>query len=237
MKRLGAPVLAAAAFFGIASAGPSGAAEQAADSHTTQSMSQVTIEAQRRSLERRVHTFVYDITDRIDSIDSLGRWDSPICPMVAGLTLEQGEGMLTRLSQIVAAAGARLAPEKCEPNFHVVFTSEPELLLKKWRARHRHMFGPVPPRDGEGSIERFIHSERPLRVWYNTELADYYSTPAHTADFDLGNDFGGAPTINVWTNSHVTWTAKLMLRSVIIVVDTKRVQGYTVGQIADYARL
>ena len=136
MKRLGAPVLAAAAFFGIASAGPSGAAEQAADSHTTQSMSQVTIEAQRRSLERRVHTF------------------------------------------------------------------EPELLLKKWRARHRHMFGPVPPRDGEGSIERFIHSERPLRVWYNTELADYYSTPAHTADFDLGNDFGGAPTINVWTNSH-----------------------------------
>ena len=233
MKRIGAAaaVFTAAAFFGI---GPAGMSIAADVSHTTESMPQVTIEAQRRSLEPRVHTFVYDITARIDSIDSLARWSVSICPLVAGLSRDQGEAMLTLLSQIVAAAGAKLAPRKCNPNFQVFVTSEPELLLKKLRARDRFMYGPVPPLNGEGPINEFIHSARPIRVWYNTELADYYGVPAHSADFELGNDFEGAPSIWVWTNPKMTWDALLMLRSVIIVVDEERVRGYTLGQIADY---
>jgi hypothetical protein len=224
-----------AAFLGMASAGQSGATEPAAVSHETENMPQVTIEAQRRSLQPRVHTFVYDITARVDSVDSLSRWNQPICPLVAGLPLEQGEAVLTRLSQIVSAAGAKLAPQKCDdPNFYVVVTSEPQRVLKKWRARAPFMFGPVPPRDGKQSIEQFIHSERPIRVWYTTELVDYYHAPAGTTDFDLGQDFGGAPSIMVWTDPRLTWPALLMLHSVIIVVDEKRVKGYTLGQLTDY---
>jgi hypothetical protein len=231
MKRIGTWVLTAAVFFGIASAST---AAGPPTSSATQSMPQVTIEAQRRSLEPRVHTFVYDITDRVDSIDSLAQWDRPICPLVAGLSLEQGEAMLTLLSQIVSDAGAKLAPRKCHPNFQVLVTSEPERLLKKLRARDRFMFGPLPPRNGEGPIEEFIHSARPIRVWYNTEFADYFHAEARTADFDTGYNFEGAPTVSVWANPKTSWVALLMLRSVIIVVDENRVKGYTLRQLADY---
>ena len=69
---------------------------------------QVTIKAQRPGLELRVHAFVSHITTSlVADNDSLTRWHLPICPLVAGLPAEQGEAVLTRLSQIAAAADAK----------------------------------------------------------------------------------------------------------------------------------
>src|SRR5882757_9106040 len=101
---IGAVALTLSAFLGSAAAGQAPAVPE------------VTIEAQRRSIQRQAHSFVYDITDRVDNIDSLARWGRPICPLVAGITVEQGEAVLTRLSQIAIAAKAPLAPQHCKPN-------------------------------------------------------------------------------------------------------------------------
>jgi hypothetical protein len=127
-----------------------------------------------------------------------------------------------------------LAPRQCKPNFNVVVTSDPERLLKKWRARDLSMFGPTPPRNGEQPIARFIHSDRPVRVWYNADFTDNFgATPGDSAT-KLLHDFEGAPTITVWSNPHLTVTALTKLSSVIIVIDPKLVKGYTLGQLTDY---
>jgi hypothetical protein len=237
---IGAAAAALSALLGSPSAGqsPAGGPWRASSSQAapqeTKKLPQVTIEAQREGLRGQVHSFVYDITSRVDEIDSLALWDRPICPLVAGLTMEHGEAVLTRLSQIIAAAGAPLAGPRCDPNFNVVVTSDPERLLRKWRARDRLMFGPPPPRDGEETIRRFMHSNRPVRVWYNTQLTTNFGDTPGEAAFGLGSDFGGAPLIKVWTAPRLTWTALQKVASVIIVVDEKLVKGYTLGQIADY---
>ena len=74
---------------------------------------------------------------------SLARWQTvaPICPLVAGLSREDGEYILARLSKIAAAAGAPLAPEHCKPNLYIVVSADPDALLKAWNKRDVWMFG------------------------------------------------------------------------------------------------
>jgi hypothetical protein len=126
-----------------------------------------TIQAQkRREVEREVSHFVFSVPRRYLD-DSLSRWNTPICPLVAGLTHDQGEFVLARLSQIATSAKAPLAGAHCKPNFYIVVTHEPDLLLKKWHARDRPMF---VTRNGQGYINDFLNTPRPVRVWYNADF-------------------------------------------------------------------
>ncbi len=223
--------LALFAFLGGAVAG-----ELAADKN----LPEVTIEAQRRTLHHQVHSFVYDLTFREDTVDSLARWQHPICPLVAGMPVEQGEAVLARLSQIAGAVRAPLGPRDCKPNFRVVLTSEPEALLEKWWHRDRFIFGRIPPPNGAQPIQQFIHSTRPIRVWYNTDIIGNSGETPSDSSFLLGGkgtEYQGVPVVRSGKSPHMSWDALLMLSSVIIVVDARQVKGYSVGQIADYVAM
>src|SRR5450631_3761667 len=67
----------------------------------------VTVEGQRNraDLQRKVNTFLSSVI--VHHHDwSFARWDQAVCPLVASLSHDEGEFMLTRLSAIVRAAGA-----------------------------------------------------------------------------------------------------------------------------------
>jgi hypothetical protein len=122
-------------------------------------LAQVTIEAQRAKLEHSLNAFVSSITRSVPRDESLRRWRDPICPLVAGLTREEGEYLLQRVSQIARAAGAPLDKEHCaRPNLAIVVTSKPEALIKAWGAR-RSAFGGV--RGYPAKFSRFAEKPRP----------------------------------------------------------------------------
>ena len=91
----------------------------------------VTVEAQRerKEVEREVSHFVSAVPVHYLH-DPFARWNTPICPLVAGLPREQGEFVLARLSQIASSAKAPLGGEHCQANFYVVVTQQPEILIK-----------------------------------------------------------------------------------------------------------
>lgn len=99
------------------------------------------------------------------TVDSLPRWDQPICPLVAGLSRQQGEYILARITRVAIAAHAPLAGEHCRANLYVVATAAPDLLLRRWWARDRLMFNLC---NGLGGVRKFLDSKRPIRIWYNT---------------------------------------------------------------------
>jgi hypothetical protein len=118
---------------------PSSAAEAAQGAGKP--LPQVTIEAERASLGRRLDSFVSSITRSAPRDESLRRWRDPICPLMAGLTHDQGEYLLERLSQVARVAGAPLDKEHCaRPNLVIVITSKPDALIKGW-GQHRNAFG------------------------------------------------------------------------------------------------
>jgi hypothetical protein len=72
-------------------------------------------------------------------------------------------------------AHAAIAGRKCQPNLFVVASHTPEPLLEKWWARDRWMYD---TRHGIEPVESFIHSKRPIRAWYNSDLVCGSGAPA-----------------------------------------------------------
>jgi hypothetical protein len=197
----------------------------------------VTIEARRRKeLEHEVDHFVNSVTGHPRG-EGLARWNTKVCPLVAGLPQAQGEFILARLSQIARDAHVPLAGEQCEVNFYVVVTAEPEALLKKWYARDWRMFD---THNGRGAVKAFLDSRRPVRVWYNSELLSegvMTDSPAATTASLMGSSSGqgNVPTNTVHGGaSRLRYAAVPNLSTVIMVVDLNQLAGLNFGQLADY---
>ena len=208
-------------------------------------LDQITVEAQRERaiVEHQVSHYVSAIS-AAPFHESLARWTTPICPLVAGLPREHGEFVLTRVSQIATDAGVPLAPEHCRGNFYVIVTADPDALLKAWIKRDISIFGDA----GGTKIRAFLKSSSPIRVWYNADLNTAHGLPltAHDgSDFGsvaMGPTMGGGPLDGVPANDHalgfrLEHDEVRGLSSAIVVVDSRRARGVSFGQLADYVAL
>jgi hypothetical protein len=161
------------------------------------------------------------------------RWTTRICPLVAGLPREQGEFVLSRLSQDIRDARAPLAPEKCTANLLILVTPEPEELLEKLRKKQHRAFSRC--RTGEGAVLHFIKTDRPVRVWYNWEYSAGDVSPYGVlALANVPAEIGGCATVIAGTNSRLTYGALRSIDTEIIAVDLSRMRGVNMGQLTDY---
>ena len=213
-----------------------------ADASTRNAASQgeetVTIEAQRRKkLQHQVDHFVSGVIVRYLN-NSLERWDTPVCPLVAGLPEDRGDFILARLSQIARASHVPLAGEHCRsPNLFVVATDDPDLLARQWWKRERAAFNTC---NGLGYVKDFMRARGPVRVYYNAEFrsgdgtrlssdAAYLNLRGLTLGFTL------SPCVGMGgTGTRIGHGAVQALSSVIVLVDSNRTVDINIGQLADY---
>lgn len=189
----------------------------------------VTVEArrQRELLEQRISTFVSSVTIRSWD-ESMARWRVPICALVAGLPRAEALWVYGRILKVASDAGVPLAlHEKCAPNFLVVVTPEPDVLLKMWWGDNPRLFNTDR---GIGGINRFIQSAQAVRVWYNA----CSSTPDAAKNFALR---GGPRCSGVQIGSKLSWGTVRVIYSVIVVVDAGRIEDLTIGPLADYVAM
>jgi hypothetical protein len=187
----------------------------------------LTVEAERNraTLERRVNTFVSSITIAPYQ-QSLARWkkETPICPQVAGLPYLDGEYVLSRFSELAAAAGATLAPNICRPNLYILVSSVPDELIEEWSKRNPWMFGAA----GGAKIHQFLHSSDPIRVWYNTSFFSADGIPCKVYNEGIriceqGTQIG-----------QVRLSSVRDLTSVVVLVDARHIKEVKMGQLAAY---
>jgi hypothetical protein len=218
---------AALAAFSCLAMGATAAPPVPAARQTETELQSVTVEAQRDRavLERRVKTFVSSITTAPIQ-ESLAQWqkEMPICPEVAGLPLDDGEYVLSRLSEIAGAAGASLAPEICSPNLHIIVSSVPDEIIEEWSKRYPWMFGTA----GGTKIRQFLKGSAPIRVWYNTKFFTGEGIPCKTYD-------GGIEVCEQDAEiAHIRFAALRDLSSVIVLVDARQTKGVNISQLAAY---
>ncbi len=99
--------------------------------------------------------------------DPYARWDSAVCPLVAGRTGEQGGFILARISRRAWTAHVPLAGSHCRANLFVAVTDRPRPLLRKRWAQDQVMYG---TRNGIAPVRAVIASTRAVHSWYNTAL-------------------------------------------------------------------
>lgn len=226
------PASAVAAVLMLASGQPAAAQTPPAVPGTAQAtagddqqLETVTVEAERAKQRQQISAFVSAIAVAPFQ-DSLKRWHSPVCPMVAGLPRPQGEFILEKISQIAQQAGVPLAPERCRANLDIVVTSRPEELLRAWSRRDVNLL----LGEGASRTRHFIDDARPIRVWYNSQLVTVDGSP-FTEFQDVA---GGIPNNTHARGSRIVFDDVRALTAVLIIVDTKQVKGVTYDQLASY---
>ena len=198
---------------------------------------QVTIEAQRQALEHRLSHFVATITEQPGSYESLARWHRKICPAVAGLPQDRGAFVLERISTIARAAGAPLGPRDCAPNLFVLFTPDPTKLIKDMVSHNAARFMALSGQRADGAaLKKFAESTQPIRAWYNAQLTGALGNELHAFDElsmgarqPLQNDHPLLSRIQIDDVQELT--------SVLVIVDSRRIDGLKIGALADYAAM
>jgi hypothetical protein len=194
---------------------------------------EVVVEGTRPEVEKRVNTFVTGVTRRGYAVESLVRWNDPICPLVAGIPAAQGEFILRGISQAVRDAGARLGPRDCKPNFHVVLTPDPEQLIALWRKRAPKLYGMAPP----AQVRRILGKPRPVRAWYN--IWDQCGDSVNTGTIIGGDSNFGLSAATPYgrgclKDSRITFTRVQSISSVIVLVDLDDTRDIKLGPLTDY---
>ena len=198
----------------------------------------VTIQARReRELKQQISQFVYGVATSYMH-DSLERWNTPMCPLVAGLPRDRGEFVLARVSQIARDAHVPLGTEHCRPNLYIVISDGPDHLLERWSRRDKQMFNIC---NGMGYVNEFMHSRQPIRAYYNAKFSsgdgnrDPSSLDLEGLHFDFSATGGCVAAGSGDTN--LSYGAVQQLTSVIIVVDSRRISNINMGQLADYVAM
>jgi len=199
----------------------------------------VIIRAQREALERRMGGFVRRITQDPRFYDeSIPRWRAPVCFAVAGLPTREGSFVLARLSQIARSVGARIARRGCEYNFYVVFTPEPDKMLKQAYRLHRRLFDEDA---GLPAIHRFLSPSKPqaVRVWHNASAVSKDGRPLDV-DAACGSVAVGGHPVPIscqYFPSRITRYDVFGFSLALVVIDTTFPQGVKLGQVADFAAM
>jgi hypothetical protein len=200
----------------------------------------ITVEGRRdrATVEKQADRFVSRVI--VHPFDeSLARWRTPVCPLVFGVSRDNGEYLLEKLSQIARTVGVPLAGEKCRANFYIVMTPEPDALLQAWSKRDVNMFGDA----GSHQINQFKRAAAPIRVWYNVSLDNADGTSLTDASpglalsggsADGAGAFNGIPTNNHAIATRLAWNEVRDLASTIVLIDTRKAVGIKYNQLTAY---
>jgi hypothetical protein len=126
-------------------------------------------------------------------------------------------------------------------DLYILVTTQPEGLLRGMEKRNRGFtFGydlsyspPVPTPDSV--VDNFIETPRAVRVWYNSVEIDAWGEPLGfialrgmpvRAVHAYGPEYSRLESLVVWE-----------LGRVFVIADQRRMQGVTIGQLADYVAM
>jgi hypothetical protein len=202
-------------------------------------MDNITIEARKR-LQQEASHYVRSVVVHY-MYTSLVRWNTPVCPLVAGLPKDRGEFILWRISQVASAAHVPLAGEHCNANMFVIVTPVPDELLERWWRKNPRLYD---THSGMGHVNDFLHDKHPIRSWYNASFTDAAGAPV-TSDSvlaSLGGGMGtsifmGVPESREYRATRLQYNAVQSLSSVIIMVDERRIADFNLAQVGDYVAL
>jgi hypothetical protein len=174
----------------------------------------------------------------------LARWRDAVCPSTFGLTPAFNSFVSARIAAVAAIVGAPNKDlEHCKANIKIVFTTEPQKLIDAVSKKALVLLGYHYSRDAQ-KIATFSH---PIQGWYvtatqnddgNIGLDDAMPMQQQSTDMSMMNaakfalESGTRPGGRLGTRL-ATGLSSLIVH-VLVVADTAKVTGYTIGSISDY---
>lgn len=162
----------------------------------------------------------------LSSDGQVARRPNRLCPYVVGATAEVNTYVASRLRQVGETVGVKFETKRCQPNLLVLFSGEPETMLRRAHRLYKISFSPASPTQ----IERFLNNSRPIRWWHSVVVVPGTATPSLEGSID-------GPEIIRMENTRMVPATRSVIRGSLIVVDAAQTSGVEVGAIADYIAL
>jgi hypothetical protein len=167
---------------------------------------------------------------------SLARWRGgraeTICPVTVGLDKGYNDFLTARLRALAAYAGAPVDPDpSCKDNVRILFTTNPEKLMGEVMNWAGHTLGVRYPHQIEKTLA--YSGTHAIQGWYITANG---GQSVLNRDAALIGHLDLEPVWPLVTNTGLNGGGGRVagIAGVIVVVDTTKVAGYTIGTIADY---
>ncbi|MGZ8286881.1 MAG: hypothetical protein ACXW27_12480 [Allosphingosinicella sp.] len=174
------------------------------------------------------------------------RWTAPICPEVLGLEDIGKRAAEAKIRRVAAAAGAAVAPEGCNRNIVVSFTSDGAALARGVVEREPWRVANLSPR----AKSAVLTGSTPIRWLYSTETRGRHGGPETTSGnaaqsygppgpgYGGGSSIGGdMATLMHYESSIISTLTNRVLTSAIVIIDTEEAMGRRLDALAAYAAL
>ena len=183
-------------------------------------------------------------------LGQISRWHGPVCAQVEGLAqAAQANQVKARIESVAQAVGLPAARPGCQANVEVVFSDNPQRTLDDLASRREDLLGYYHKRDRD----RLKTVSRPIQSWYKTAtLSNHADAGVQFPGFDNDSGAGSAdkPAGAVRTDDpevglpngcgdspRFTACLSSQFSNVFIVVDSKALQGKTLGQVSEYVTM
>jgi hypothetical protein len=162
------------------------------------------------------------------------RFESGICPAVAGLPDGQQVNIARRIRRVAQAAGIAVEKPGCDPNLVLIVTNDKAALLKKLARQRPDYF----PGWSSGRLRDLERDRYPVAAWHieTSVESDGRLMPVVT----VGSSQNGVPSDAGWTTemaSRLTTVSHRAFIAAVVVVQADALAGLTTTQLADYAAM
>lgn len=162
----------------------------------------------RGRLKQAVSHFV-DALTRSGPTDQIARWKDVICPVVLGIDPNEAAFMEKRIVSVGHSVGLRAERASCLTTMAIVVTPDPN----GFTTQLLHDYPITLRTDGWDRLKRFVNSDRPVR-WISVTDECGFSC--------------GLP------GSRLSKDTSPALSAMIVVVDSRQLQGVSIGELSDY---
>lgn len=193
------------------------------------------------------------------SAEQYARWNTHICPSVAGIPPEDAQRLIDHIALRAHQVGVRTDSSGCSPNLVIVFAPDSDAIAHQIATTRRDLLGYYNEDDvisgGRADLDAFANTPRPIRWWHvarrtdndGNPLGDTQARVGHethdavaAASGDLrasgGNGIAGAETVHS-DGSRMHRSTRQDLSFALILVDTTRIAGVSPAAVADYVTM
>lgn len=194
---------------------------------------QIVVEGQRPDALETLRQ-VRDLSQDVDG--NLARFETPVCPGVAGMPGHYAVAVVRRMREDVHAVGGDLAPEGCDPNLTVIVAEDGAALIDGLARKGPKMFGSM----SSSEITGLRRSLGPAWVWHTTQPRRADGGPVQMLE---QVSLGSGPPQHVSKGAYAVPGASLSRLSspvrqdtvlAFVVFSREGIEGKTLTQIADF---
>jgi hypothetical protein len=186
----------------------------------------IVVEAPANLSAADARQYVTQITDT--SQGQVARFQTPVCPIVAGLADEANRKISARIRNTTRSLGAEVAPEQCDANLVVLVTDDIGNSLAELRRTRNGTFYGLSPAE----IDALAADTSPVRSWTVASLRNEDGERVYVED-----DRNQPRSMRVKSASILRAATRLDIDGSFIMIDRSAASGKTIAQIGDYAAM